>query len=538
MDDPKILFYDNPGINPHTGRKIKIQGPTYWKLVEEFGPPPTPKQLPSPISPALFQQLITNLVPRINISPGQFGKSIRQEELGRGAYGFVTKESLSDGTLVAIKHFLVVHGDGLEKSTLREINSLQLLINCPFVLQILDVNIIPKLLTSEVMVMYHSGDLRTFQTTVDFPERLRVFPEILLSMFIALKALRFRGILHRDIKSANILVEYQYDSQLKKLIGPVTAYLADFGLSYISCSLDHKTEYKSVYMYTPIYRPPEMLIDNHFYNEKADLWALGVSMLELLMGRYMLDIDPGKSYGNRQLLNEIYSISEYSDMSELLLPPAELLPVNIDITRLLMRTVDPDYYHTISDEIINVLISILQIRPEQRLDIDVYTENVTIPQPALKMLTIKPMEDPAYILNYYSLVDYMIDLAVSLKLGVKTVINAIDLLERYGTNYQVYLDTLVLLGIMCVRVSEKMIEDGVHGIYAYLYVTGNKYAREDILGYEVYFVELFDYMLVSCEIDPIVKRIGELNLSLGDIKSKYIEKKNSGLSSYKDILNL
>lgn len=32
-------FYSNPQVNPETNRKIKINGPTYKKLVTKYGPP-------------------------------------------------------------------------------------------------------------------------------------------------------------------------------------------------------------------------------------------------------------------------------------------------------------------------------------------------------------------------------------------------------------------------------------------------------------------------------------------------------------------
>lgn len=76
------------------------------------------------------------------------------------------------------------------------------------------------------------------------------------------------NILHRDLKPSNILIK---DNTIK---------LADFGLSKI---LGDGGEMAQTMVGSPIYMSPEVL-SNRPYNQKADIWSLGVLIYEMLFG--------------------------------------------------------------------------------------------------------------------------------------------------------------------------------------------------------------------------------------------------------------
>ena len=78
--------------------------------------------------------------------------------------------------------------------------------------------------------------------------------------------------IHRDIKGCNILVS---DGVSK---------ISDFG---ISCRLvkDGKRIYKTTFAGTPCWMAPEILEGNIGYNEKIDIWAFGITALELAYGK-------------------------------------------------------------------------------------------------------------------------------------------------------------------------------------------------------------------------------------------------------------
>ena len=79
--------------------------------------------------------------------------------------------------------------------------------------------------------------------------------------------LHHKKILHRDVKSQNIFIDAK--GVLK---------LGDFG---ISRELESKDAKAGTSCGTPLFMPPEVCL-GHKYDFKADVWAMGVILYELL----------------------------------------------------------------------------------------------------------------------------------------------------------------------------------------------------------------------------------------------------------------
>ena len=97
---------------------------------------------------------------------------------------------------------------------------------------------------------------------------------IMKQLFSAIDFCHSNGVIHRDLKPENILLTKKeinsiFDFQIKVI---------DFGTSarFIKGATLHKI------IGTPFYVAPEVLVNN--YNEKCDLWSLGVIMFILLFG--------------------------------------------------------------------------------------------------------------------------------------------------------------------------------------------------------------------------------------------------------------
>lgn len=84
-----------------------------------------------------------------------------------------------------------------------------------------------------------------------------------------------RGVIHRDIKGANLLVNNE--GVLK---------MADFGLANV-CTPGHKKPLTSRVV-TLWYRPPELLLGSTDYDVTVDLWSAGCVFAEMFGGRPIL----------------------------------------------------------------------------------------------------------------------------------------------------------------------------------------------------------------------------------------------------------
>ena len=97
---------------------------------------------------------------------------------------------------------------------------------------------------------------------------LKLFKNIVISLAKALKTLHDKGVMHRDIKPSNIFYIDDPGNIVK---------LGDFG-----CSIFIKDN-KSEPIGTIFYTAPE-IIKNFKYDEKCDLWSLGITLFELYFG--------------------------------------------------------------------------------------------------------------------------------------------------------------------------------------------------------------------------------------------------------------
>ncbi len=119
----------------------------------------------------------------------------------------------------------------------------------------------------------------------------------------ALEAAHRAGIVHRDLKSENILLTERDD-----IVDHVK--VLDFGISRFLAASD-RTAVGATTMGTPEFMAPEQITSPDSVDHRADIYALGVVLFEMLMGKvpFAFTGTPGDLTATHALLHDIITTS-------------------------------------------------------------------------------------------------------------------------------------------------------------------------------------------------------------------------------------
>ena len=159
---------------------------------------------------------------------------------------------------------------------------------------------------------------------------LNFYKYIIHQLANALRILHQKGIMHRDIKPQNIFFKTENGEKIIKL--------GDF-----SCSILIKDN-TSDPIGTFLYSSPEIISEIE-YNEKTDLWSLGITLFEIFFGY--------PPYGPNPPTNEIKNIV-LDDKNNFIIKKTNIPTLDILFKRLLV--INPDYRMTY-DEFFNYVFS-------------------------------------------------------------------------------------------------------------------------------------------------------------------------------------
>lgn len=228
------------------------------------------------------------------------------DPVGSGAYGVVVSaEDTVTGRQVAIKKIEKgLDHPTLAKRTLRELKILRL-IQHDNIIPIISIQL-PRsrddfdgiYVVSELMESDLTSIIKSKQPLGD--EHCQFF---VYQICRGLKFLHGSGVLHRDLKPRNLLVNSNCDLKI-----------CDFGLARVDLpGTKVKAALMTDYVATRWYRPPEALLLYKKYTKAMDIWSVGCILGELLLRKPIL---PGKDTENQlELIFSLLGTPEEEDIA-------------------------------------------------------------------------------------------------------------------------------------------------------------------------------------------------------------------------------
>ncbi|CAK77018.1 unnamed protein product (macronuclear) [Paramecium tetraurelia] len=195
--------------------------------------------------------------------------------IGKGAFAIVYQgQHLKTKEIVAIKQISTDMQEGPHKNKMLELFNQEIQIMKSIKHQnIVQLKEVQYTSDSINMILEYCalGDLEKYIKKNSAKNRL---PEneakpIILQLLDAMKILRLKNVVHRDLKLANILINEQM--QIK---------LGDFGFAK-----SVTTDLLESYCGTPITMAPEILKKYDNYDHKCDIWSLGIMIYQILYGQ-------------------------------------------------------------------------------------------------------------------------------------------------------------------------------------------------------------------------------------------------------------
>ncbi|EEF40848.1 proline-rich receptor-like protein kinase PERK4 [Ricinus communis] len=227
--------------------------------------------------------------------------------LGQGGFGYVHKGVLPNGKEIAVKSLKSGSGQG-EREFQAEVEIISRVHHRHLV------SLVGYCIAGgQRMLVYEFVSNKTLEyhlhgkglPVMDFPTRLRIALGSAKGLAYLHEDCHPR-IIHRDIKAANILLDFNFE-----------AMVADFGLAKLSS--DNYTHVSTRVMGTFGYLAPEYASSGKL-TEKSDVFSFGVMLLELITGKK--PVDPTNAMEDslvdwaRPLLNQSLEDGNYNELAD------------------------------------------------------------------------------------------------------------------------------------------------------------------------------------------------------------------------------
>ncbi|WWD22753.1 hypothetical protein CI109_107246 [Kwoniella shandongensis] len=320
-------------------------------------PPQPPALIPQPSSPAPPRLPLPTrskyAPPRSAHPPLVSCRSVynytRLNHIEEGTYGVVFRARCNDtGQIYALKKLkLDEEKQGFPITSLREVMALMVSGEHENVVGIKEIVVGDTLNQIFIVMPFIEHDLKTLLADMPHPFLQSEVKTIMLQLLSAVGHCHANWILHRDLKTSNLLMNNR--GQIK---------VADFGLARkFGDPLGEMTQL----VVTLWYRSPELLLGAKEYTTAVDMWSIGCIFAELMQGEALF---PGR--GEIDQINRIYQL--LGRPNDELWPGYSSLPLvqKLNPVGPMFSTLRQKFRH-LSYEGHNLLSALLCYDPERRI---------------------------------------------------------------------------------------------------------------------------------------------------------------------------
>ncbi|KAE8664669.1 Proline-rich receptor-like protein kinase PERK13 [Hibiscus syriacus] len=244
--------------------------------------------------------------------------------IGEGGFGWVYKGRLPDGNLVAVKRLKVGSGQGdqefkAEVEIISRIHHRHLVSLVGYCIAENQRLLIYDFVGNKTLEHHlHGKDM----PVLEWSKRVKIAIGAAKGLAYLHEDCQPR-IIHRDIKSANILLEYDFEARV-----------ADFGLARLNDT--SQTHVSTRVMGTFGYLAPEYASSGKL-TDRSDVFSFGVVLLELITG--LKPVDPARPLGDESLVEwarpRLLQTLENGDYSELIDPRLEKRYVESEVLTMI-----------------------------------------------------------------------------------------------------------------------------------------------------------------------------------------------------------
>lgn len=244
--------------------------------------------------------------------------------LGEGGFGCVYKGSLADGREVAVKQLKIGGGQGerefrAEVEIISRVHHRHLVSLVGYCISDHQRLLVYDFVANDTLHYHLHGEGKP---VLDWATRVKVAAGAARGIAYLHEDCHPR-IIHRDIKSSNILLDTNFDAQV-----------ADFGLAKLA--LDANTHVTTRVMGTFGYMAPEYASSGKL-TEKSDVYSFGVVLLELITGRK--PVDSSQPLGDESLVEwarpMLAHVLDKEDFEEVVDPRLEQNFVKVEMFRMI-----------------------------------------------------------------------------------------------------------------------------------------------------------------------------------------------------------